>query len=113
MDTIFGDASTVMGTPSIRGETGSLMPGASPIGSGRGIGSSSPIPGFSLDAPEIDDDNKSQVQSTHGEDRSVGGWLSRVVGRGRADSGSSNQGRYAPLGQQEEGSRNTTNNGNN
>ncbi|PHH80416.1 hypothetical protein CDD80_1620 [Ophiocordyceps camponoti-rufipedis] len=112
MDSLFGDASTVVGTPSIRAETGSLIRGGSPIGSGRGIIGSSAIPGLSL-APgsEMDDDNKSPTHPSSGggagagEDRSVGGWLSRVVGgRGRADSAGSGQGRYAPLGQ-EEGSR--------
>jgi sugar porter (SP) family MFS transporter len=106
MDSLFGDASTVAGTPSLHGtETGSLMRGGSPVGSSRGlIGPSSAIPGLSLDPPTIDDDSKSQVQSG-GDERGVGGWLSRVVGRNRSDSGSSAQGRYAPLGQQEEGRR--------
>ncbi|KAI5467010.1 hypothetical protein BGZ63DRAFT_398625 [Mariannaea sp. PMI_226] len=103
MDSIFGDASTVMGTPSIHGETGSLIRGDSPVGSSRGLlGPSSAIPGLSLDPPVIDDDNKSGLQDG-GDDRSVRGWLSRVVGRNRSDSGSSGQGRYAPLGQQEDG----------
>jgi hypothetical protein len=103
MDSIFGDASTVMGTPSIRGdETGSLIHGGSPIGSARGFGGPiSNIPNLSLDPPEMDDDNKSQNQTGGGEDRSIGTWISRVVGRGRADSSGSGQGRYAPLGQQD------------
>ncbi|KAM0249131.1 hypothetical protein ACHAP5_003071 [Fusarium lateritium] len=107
MDSLFGDASTVAGTPSLHGtETGSLMRGGSPVGSSRGlIGPSSAIPGLSLDPPAIDDDSKSQMQSGP-DDRGVGGWLSRVVGRNRSDSGSSAQGRYAPLGQQEEARRN-------
>ncbi|RDA84224.1 hypothetical protein CP532_0138 [Ophiocordyceps camponoti-leonardi (nom. inval.)] len=107
MDSLFGDASTVVGTPSIRAETGSLIRGGSPIGSGRGILGSPAIPGLSLGpTPEIDDDNKSQTRPGPGtgEDRSVGGWLSRVVGgRGRADSAGSGQGQYAPLGQEEGG----------
>ncbi|RGP61993.1 sugar transport stp1 [Fusarium longipes] len=106
MDSLFGDASTVAGTPSLHGtETGSLMRGGSPVGSSRGlIGPSSAIPGLSLDPPAIDDDSKSQTQG--GDERSVSGWFSRVVGRNRSDSGSSAQGRYAPLGQQEEARRN-------
>ncbi|KAL3960236.1 hypothetical protein ACCO45_005353 [Purpureocillium lilacinum] len=107
MDSIFGDASTVVGTPSIHAETGSLIRGGSPIGSGRVfMGQPSGIPPLNLEpGAEVDDDNKSQIQTSGGEDRSIGGWLSRVVGRGRADSGGSGQGRYAPLGQQEEGNR--------
>lgn len=101
MDSLFGDASTTMGTPSIRGaETGSLMPG-SPIGSGRGVPSGG-IPGLSLD----DDDNKSQIQTSGGEDRSVGGWLSRVVGRRGSQGSGSGSGRYAPIGQNDDGPRN-------
>ncbi|CAM1503985.1 Fc.00g015760.m01.CDS01 [Cosmosporella sp. VM-42] len=104
MDSIFGDASTVMGTPSVHAETGSLMRAGSPVGSARGgFGPSSAIPGLALDPPIIDDDNKSGIQTNGGEDRSIGGWLSRVVGRNRSDSSGSGQGRYAPLGQQEDG----------
>jgi hypothetical protein len=101
MDTLFGDASTVF--PSAQDETGSLMRAGSPVGSGHGIGA---IPSFTLDD---DDDNKSQIQTSGGEDRSVGGWLSRVVNRGRADSNGSGsasgsgQGRYTPLGQEDGG----------
>lgn len=102
MDSLFGDASTVMGTPSIQDETGSLMRAGSPVGSARGtFGPSGGFPGFPADANDIDDDNKSQIQTSGGEDRSVSGWLSRVVGRGRADSTGSGQGRYAPIGQQD------------
>ncbi|KAF4126320.1 Sugar (and other) transporter [Geosmithia morbida] len=89
MGSLFGDAST-MGTPSVHGaETGSLIRPSSPIGSGRGIGSSA-IPNLSLD-PDVD---SAKSQS----------WLSRAVNRGRTDSGYSGSSRYAPLGQQEEGS---------
>lgn len=107
MDSLFGDASTVAGTPSVHGaETSSLMRAGSPVGSSRGFGGpTSAIPRLSLDPPTVDDDSKSQIQTSGGEDRTVGGWLSRVVGRNRSDSGSSGQGRYAPLGQQEDGRR--------
>ena len=98
MDSLFGDSSTIMGTPSAHADTESLMRAGSP-------GPSRDIPGMSLDADDMEDDRKSQIQTSGGEDRSVGGWLSRVVARGRADSNGSGQGRYAPLGQQEEGGR--------
>ncbi|RFU81298.1 high-affinity glucose transporter [Trichoderma arundinaceum] len=100
MDSIFGDASTVA-TPSIHAETGSLIQGGSPIGSGRmPFRSTTPIPGLSLDGPDVND-NKSVSQSG-GDDRSISGWISRVVNRGRSGSPSSGQGRYTPLGQQED-----------
>lgn len=106
MDSLFGDASTIMGTPSAHEEAGSLIRGGSPIGSARGRTGN--IPNLSLGAAlDDDDDNKSQsqIQTSGGEDRSVGAWLSRVVGRGRSESRGSSQGRYAPLGQQEEGNQ--------
>jgi sugar porter (SP) family MFS transporter len=103
MDSLFGDASTVMGTPSIHDETGSLMRTGSPVGSARGAYGPSGFAGFPADANDVDDDNKSQIQTSGGDDRSIGGWLSRVVGgRARADSTGSGQGRYAPLGQQDQ-----------
>lgn len=107
MGSIFGDASTVMGTPSVHGDTGSLLRVGSPIGSSRGLlAPSAMIPGLSLDPASMDDDNKSGIQTNGGDDRSVRGWLSRVVGRNRSDSSGSGQGRYAPLGQQEDGRNN-------
>ncbi|KAL6400655.1 sugar transport protein STP1 [Ilyonectria robusta] len=107
MGSIFGDASTVMGTPSVHGDTGSLLRVGSPVGSSRGLlGPSAMIPGLSLDPASMDDDNKSGIQTNGGDDRSVRGWLSRVVGRNRSDSSGSGQGRYAPLGQHEDGRNN-------
>lgn len=102
MDSLFGDASTVMGTPSVHGDTESLMRAGSP-------GPSRDIQPLNLDADaDMEDDRKSQIQTSGGEDRSIGGWLSRLVTRGRSPSVSSGQqGRYAPLGQQDDGSRAT------
>ncbi|KAG6022191.1 hypothetical protein E4U41_002299 [Claviceps citrina] len=100
MNSLFGDASTVMGTPSIHADNESLMRAGSP-------GPSRDFPPLNLDAGDMDDDPKSQIQTSGGEDRSIGGWLSRVVARGRSPStGSGRQGRYAPLGQQDGSGRN-------
>lgn len=80
------------------------MRAGSPVDSSRGR-----LPNLVID--DDDDDRKSQIQTSGGEDRSVGAWLSRVV-RGRSDShgsgrsgrsGLSGQGRYTPVGQQEDG----------
>ncbi|KAG6011680.1 hypothetical protein E4U54_007960 [Claviceps lovelessii] len=100
MNSLFGDASTVMGTPSIRADNESFMGASSP-------GPSRDVPALNLDADDMEDDPKTQIQTSGGDDRSIGGWLSRVVARGRSPStGSGHQGRYAPVGQQDEGSRN-------
>lgn len=100
MNSLFGDSSTVMGTPSIHADNESLMRAGSP-------GPSRDISGLNPEVGDMDDDPKSKIQISGGEDRSIGGWLSRVVARGRSPSISSGrQGRYAPLGQRDEGSRN-------
>lgn len=111
MDVLFGDASTVVGTPSLRAETESLMPSVgSPIGSAVGsdfrgrptFTSTSAIPNMPLDPPDEGNDGKPSTPT--GEPHTVGSWLARVVNRSRsrASSGASGSGsgRYAPLRQQ-------------
>ncbi|KAJ2966007.1 hypothetical protein NQ176_g10345 [Zarea fungicola] len=102
MDSIFGDASTAYAASSAQDESASLMRAGSPVGSGRGFAPSGP-PNLAMDDDGDDNDGKSQTQTSGGEDRSVGAWLSRVV-RGRSDSrGSGRSGRsYTPLGQQDD-----------
>ncbi|OAA71038.1 General substrate transporter [Akanthomyces lecanii RCEF 1005] len=110
MDSIFGDASTVHGAASVQDESASLMRAGSPVGRDG-------LPSLVID--DDDDDRKSQIQTSGGEDRSVGAWLNRVV-RGRSDSrGSSrsgrsglSQGRYTPIGQQDEATRSGSENRN-
>lgn len=103
MDVLFGDASTVAGTPSLRAETDSLMYPGSPIGSdfrGRsGFTPSNAIPGLALDPPDLEG-SEHPKPSTSPNDGGITNWLSRVVNgsRSRAGSGSSS-GRYAPVRQ--------------
>lgn len=111
MDSIFGDASTLHGASSVQDESASLMRAGSPLG-GAGL------PSLAIDDDD-DDDRKSQIQTSGGEDRSVGAWLNRVV-RGRSDSRGSGrsgrsglgQGQYTPLGQQDERARSGSGNRN-
>ncbi|KAI8305145.1 MFS glucose transporter mfs1 [Colletotrichum sp. SAR11_240] len=97
MDSLFGDASTVIGTPSVHAaETGSLMPG-SPVGSYRGrpaFTAQNAIPGLSLDPPDIPDGKGQDGEASS----TISGWVSRVVSRTRNQS-SSGSGRYAPVNQ--------------
>lgn len=102
MDAIFGDASTVIGTPSVRDEAGSLMRGGSPVGSARADAGDGP--GLSFGTVPGNDFTKPNPANSRG-DGTISGWLSRVTGRRRSDSNNSGQGRYAPLDQQEEGNR--------
>lgn len=107
MDTLFGDASTVAGTPSLRAETDSLMRAGSPIGSDYRSHPSferqSAIPNLSLDNPDVEGmDNKPSTPPSRGESGGIGSWISRVVSRTRAGSSGSGSGRYAPLHQGDE-----------
>lgn len=101
MDSLFGDASTAVGTPSIHAETGSLMGPGSPAFSG--IGPSSAIPGLSLNPPDqASVDAKMQGGTDAEASSTISGWVSRVVGRTRGNSNASG-GRYAPVNQGGEG----------
>ena len=101
MDVLFGDASTVVGTPSVRAETDSLMPSGSPFTS------TSAIPGMSLDRPDTEGNDGKPSTPGGGEPPTVGSWLARVVNRSRSRASSrgsgAGSGRYAPLRQNEEG----------
>jgi hypothetical protein len=109
MDAIFGDASAAIGTPSLNAETGSLIPPGSPMGSDprrrRPLTPSSAIPGLVLDPPdsvgESSGNGKAPSRSANEEvSGGIGGWISRMVGRGKSgDSSGSSGGSYAPLGQ--------------
>ncbi|KAM3441911.1 hypothetical protein MY4824_001325 [Beauveria thailandica] len=109
MDSIFGDASTVHGASSVQDESASLMRAGSPF-------SGADLPTLVID--DDDDENvKSQMQTSGGEDRSVGAWLNRVVrgrseSRGSGRSGLSSHGRYTPIGQQDNSARSGSGNRN-
>lgn len=108
MDSLFGDATTVMGTPSLRSETGSIFRGASPVPSldlrGRALSAESNIPPLDIDPPHVNMvDGKPQIRSESGSRGRVGEWLGRMVGRDRGSSSSPASGhRYAPVDQQGE-----------
>ncbi|KAL0940639.1 hexose transporter [Colletotrichum truncatum] len=103
MDSLFGDASTVVGTPSLHAETGSLIRPGSPVGSidyrGRpgNFTAQSAIPGLSLDPPDIPDGKAQDGEASS----TISGWVSRVVSRTRNQS-SGGSGRYAPVNQGDE-----------
>ncbi|KAI1323811.1 sugar transporter-domain-containing protein [Xylariaceae sp. FL0255] len=106
MDSLFGDASTAIGTPGMRSETGSLVRAGSPVPSldlrGR---PSDNIPPMDIDPPHVPIINgqpryRSESRSSRGR---VGEWLTRMVGQPRGSSGSpAGSGRYAPIGQRDE-----------
>lgn len=107
MDALFGDSTNALGTPaastpSLHAEIDALVGPGSPVPRldirGRPLASSA-IPGLPIDPPdEVEFLNKSSSNQKGG----IGGWLSRLVGRGGDGGGSasgSNSGSYTPLGQ--------------
>ena len=114
MDMLFGDATTAMPTPIARAEEGSLLGAGSPVPSmdlRRGIQGASPanaIPGLDIDPPHVSIVNgKPQFAEEEGNGEGVGGWISRIVNRAKGDggsvrSGTSGNGKYKPLDQEEE-----------
>ena len=111
MDTLFGDATTALATPAMRGETGSLMGGNSPepstnfrrgiFGSnGNGITPSNAMPGLDIEPPPVSIKNgKPQYTGDEENGEGVSGWISRMVNRNKGDSESVKNGKYRPLGQ--------------
>ncbi|KAK4202580.1 hypothetical protein QBC40DRAFT_346944 [Triangularia verruculosa] len=110
MDALFGDATRALGTPAgstpaLHAESDPLVGSGSPIPSldirGRAsparFGPGSAIPGLNIDPPSEIADPKSQ--SSRQQNRGgLGGWLSRLMGRG----GSSSSGQYAPIDQRDD-----------
>lgn len=107
MDSLFGDASTAMGTPGVRSETGSMVRAGSPVPSldlrGR-VASDVNIPPLDIDPPSVNMvDGRPQYRSESRDSRGrVGDWLNRMVGQARGTSSSPARARYAPLDQRDE-----------
>ncbi|KAK1782849.1 hypothetical protein QBC45DRAFT_483034 [Copromyces sp. CBS 386.78] len=105
MDTLFGDATNALGTPaastpSLHAEIDALVAPGSPVPRldirGRPLASAA-IPGLPIDPPdEVEITNKSSSNQNRG---GIGGWLSRLVGRGGGNAEGSDSGSYAPLRQ--------------
>ncbi|KAI0972907.1 sugar transporter-domain-containing protein [Xylaria arbuscula] len=111
MDSLFGDASTAIGTPGVRSETGSLVRAGSPVPSldlrGRPLASDAAIPPLDIDPPAVnvvDGKPQPRLRSESRNSRGrVGEWLSRMVGQTRGSSSSPADGaRYAPLDQRDD-----------
>ncbi len=109
MNSLFGDASTAVGTPDMRSETGSLIRAGSPVPSldlrGRPLGSDANIPPLDIDPPTVNIiDGKLQTRSDSQSSRGrVGEWLTRMVGQNRGSSSSPAGGaRYAPIDQRDD-----------
>lgn len=92
MDSLFGDATTAMGTPTMRSETSSIHRASSPVPSLDLRGRPGPDNYPSLDAgsyePPVVNLINGQLRSESGSRGRVGEWLNRMVGRDRGSSSS-------------------------
>lgn len=111
MDMLFGDATTAVTTPQTRAETGSLMGASSPVPSmdlrGRqmppGVSIANAIPGLDIDPPHVSiKDGKPQYSVDDENGEGVGGWISRMVKRGKGDDGSVKSGEYRAVDQDDD-----------
>jgi hypothetical protein len=114
MNSIFGDATTVMPTPETLAEAESLFGDArSPVPSldlrrqGAGnITSENAIPGLEIDPPAVSVKNGRPSLSRQGTQDSregLGGWISSMVQRARGNGdGDSSSAQYKQVGQDDE-----------
>jgi hypothetical protein len=108
MNSLFGDATSVMPTPQTLAEAESLF-------SGHGRGSPVPsldirsnraadqaIPGLNIDPPDLEDGralSKAEGESSEG----IGGWISNMVKRTKGNGeGDSSSAKYKRVGQDED-----------
>ena len=110
MNSLFGDATSVMPTPETLAEVESLFSGhGSPvpsldIRSGR-HGAESAIPGLDINPPNVDGgDGKDSLRRKESDaNEGIGGWISNIVKRSKGNGeGDSSSGRYKRVGQDED-----------
>ncbi|KAL2174243.1 uncharacterized protein P884DRAFT_287376 [Thermothelomyces heterothallicus CBS 202.75] len=118
MDALFGDSTRALGTPvssstpAMRAESDALLRPESPVppldavaGARSRHAASAVIPGLNIEPPvDVEADGKSRTAPTRasaeGRNGGLGGWFSRIIGRGGNGEGSS--GGYAPVQQRED-----------
>jgi hypothetical protein len=90
MDAIFGDATTTLPTPATGAERASLIGGRvqSPVPSldirrGGPAASMANFPGLDIDPPSVNIENGKPQISRKPSGEGVGGWISRMVKRGK------------------------------
>ena len=112
MNSIFGDATSVMPTPQTQAEVDSLFSGArSPVASldlrqGHTHTADSAIPGLNIDPPtaEVEEGRAKQAAESSGErSEGLGGWISNMVRRGKGEGdAASGSGKYKRIEQDDE-----------
>jgi hypothetical protein len=107
MNSLFGDATTVMPTPQTLAEAESLFSGhgrgsPEPLDIRSGHAADQAIPGLDIEPPELDDAKSlSKVEGEASE--GIGGWISNMVKRTKGNGeGDSSSGKYKRVGQDED-----------
>jgi hypothetical protein len=106
MNSLFGDATTVMPSPQTLAEAESFFSGhgrGSPVRSlnlGAGPAADQAIPGLNIDPPDLDDPKSKAGQETS---EGIGGWISNMVKRTKGNGeGDSSSAKYKRVGQDED-----------
>lgn len=111
MNSLFGDATSVMPTPETLAEVESLFSGSqrSPVPSldirRSGITADNAIPGLDIDPPAVEvEDGKPVLHDREAGEKGegLGGWISNLVKRNKNGEESSNGGQYKRVGQGED-----------
>lgn len=100
MNSLFGDATSVMPTPATQAEAESLFSGAgSPVPSldiqrPPGVGADNAIPGLNIDPPNvpIQDGKPILSRKSSAQNEGLGGWISNMVKRGKDNDSASQSG---------------------
>ena len=110
MNSLFGDATSVMPTPETLAQAESLFSGegrGSPVPSldirGARRAPEEAIPGLNIDPPDIESNSKNMSKAGTDNGEGIGGWISNMVKRTKSNGeGDSSSGRYKQVGQNED-----------
>ncbi|KAI0580980.1 AraJ Arabinose efflux permease [Pyrenophora tritici-repentis] len=110
MNSLFGDATSVMPTPETLAQAESLFSGegrGSPVPSldirGARRAQDEAIPGLNIDPPDIESGSKDMSKAGADNGEGIGGWISNMVKRTKSNGeGDSSGGKYKQVGQNED-----------
>ncbi|RMZ72842.1 mfs monosaccharide transporter [Pyrenophora seminiperda CCB06] len=110
MNSLFGDATSVMPTPETLAQAESLFSGegrGSPVPSldirGARRAQDEAIPSLNIDPPDIESGNKDMSKAGTDNGEGIGGWISNMVKRTKSNGeGDSSSGKYKQVGQDED-----------
>lgn len=109
MNSLFGDATTVVATPQTLAEAESLFSGGrgSPVPTldiqGNRQAQEDAIPSLAIEPPEITGSGNDMTKADTGNSEGVGGWISNMVKKTKGNGeGDSSSGKYKQIGQDED-----------